>query len=237
MLNCKVCNILLIRKPSWIIKNKNHFCSMKCKSKFMKGKPTWNKGIKGKDSHMFGRKVYHSEETRKKISQNSRKYQTLETREKISNTMGRKKKTREHSFNISKGHKGKIMSEETKIKLSKHFQGEKSSLWRGGISFEPYDLNFTNRFKKIIKERDGNCCMVCHMSQYDLKLLKRYLQIHHINYDKKLTIKENCITLCQPCHAKTNFNRNQWVTFFQSLLKEKYEYRYDSEQKVILEYV
>ena len=71
----------------------------------------------------------------------------------------------------------------------------------------------------------------------EVKLLKRDIVCHHINYDKKLTIKENCITLCNQCHAKTNFNRTQWTIFFQSLLTEKYGYKYTIEQKVILEYV
>ena len=32
--------------------------------------------------------------------------------------------------------------------------------------------------------------------------LKRAFSIHHINYDKELTIKENCISLCIKCHSK-----------------------------------
>ena len=42
---------------------------------------------------------------------------------------------------ISKRQKGRKLKEETKRKLSIAFQGENSSLWLGGKSFEPYSKN------------------------------------------------------------------------------------------------
>ena len=65
--------------------------------------------------------------------------------------------------------------------------------------------------------------------------LNRALDIHHINYNKLLTISENCISLCNSCHTKTNENREHWTKFFQSLLAEKYNYKYSSENEIVLE--
>lgn len=64
---------------------------------------------------------------------------------------------------------------------------------------------FNKRFKKEIKDRDG-CCMICNVSIDNLRLLNRRIAIHHINYDRELTIKENCITLCNNHHSITNVN-------------------------------
>ena len=63
--------------------------------------------------------------------------------------------------------------------------------------------------------------------------LKRALNVHHINYDKLLNIPQNCISLCDNCHKKTNFNRNSWTKFFQELLSNRYCYNYSKENIVI----
>ena len=106
--------------------------------------------------------------------------------------------------------------------------------WLGGISFEPYDKNWDKKFKSSILKRDG-CCMICNISIEDLRLIKKQICVHHINYDKKLSIKENCLVLCNSCHMKTNFNRVHWTKFFQSLLSERYYYKYN-DGEIILEY-
>ncbi len=68
-----------------------------------------------------------------------------------------------------------------------------------------------------------------------MEKLKKPLFIHHIDYDKKLTIPQNCISLCNPCHTKTNFNRKYWIIFFHSLLLEKYNYKYSENNEIIME--
>ena len=64
--------------------------------------------------------------------------------------------------------------------------------------------------------------------------LKRNLEIHHINYDKKLSIPQNCISLCKKCHAITGHNRKHWTKFFQNLLLERYDYQYNEEREIII---
>ncbi len=100
--------------------------------------------------------------------------------------------------------------------------GEKSSTWRGGLSFIPYTKEFNKKFKNIIIRRDNYVCMKCGKIQ---EKNGKKLSVHHINYDKKLTIKKNCCALCKKCNSEVNFNREYWIKFFQFLLTKKYGYK------------
>ena len=111
--------------------------------------------------------------------------------------------------------------------------GNKNPAWLGGKSFEPYTPDFNKKFKEAIKERDNYCCVVCNKHQSELKI---ELCIHHVDYNKINTLPQNCLSLCQNCHLKTNLNRNSWKLFFQSLLKERYGYEYTIDQKIILDF-
>ncbi len=83
--------------------------------------------------------------------------------------------------------------------------GEKSHLWQGGISFEPYDSAFNRLFKELIREKFKHKCFICG---------KLAQHVHHINYVKKESIEKNVVLLCMNCHAKTNTNRDYWFAFF-----------------------
>ena len=63
---------------------------------------------------------------------------------------------------------------------------------------------------------------------------KRSLCVHHVDYNKELTIKENCITLCLRCNNEVNFNRPHWIKFFQSILNKRYDYIYNEKMEVII---
>lgn len=136
---------------------------------------------------------------------------------------------------------GEILRKEgIKIRAQKHYMkgkyiGSKHPSWKGGISFEPYGMDFGRKLKKLIKERDG-CCMLCNVCFEDLKLLKRNVHIHHIDYNKRNNFPQNLLSLCVRCHALTNHNRDKWIPFFQSLLVECYDYKYTSDQKIILDF-
>jgi len=41
-------------------------------------------------------------------------------------------------------------------------------------------------------------------------------------------MKKICCTLCNRCNSEVNWNRKHWVKFFQSLLSEKYNYKYNN---------
>jgi len=125
------------------------------------------------------------------------KHHSKETRNKISENNG-------------KGMLGKHHSEESIEKMSINRKGkalrEKSSNWKGGVSFESYPVEWTQTLKRAIRERDNYICQNC--SQYGDT-------VHHIDYDKKNCNPENLITLCRRCNSKVNFRREYWIEFFK----------------------
>ena len=88
-------------------------------------------------------------------------------------------------------------------------KGEKSPMWKGGISFEPYSTDWTETLRKSIRERDHYTCQLCSKPQGD----KAHC-VHHIDYNKKNSNPENLITLCVSCNFKVNTNRDYWTKYF-----------------------
>lgn len=94
---------------------------------------------------------------------------------------------------------------------------------RGQDRIEKDDKYYTKRYpsifqhiKKEIKKRDNYSCVFCNEKEHSNS--KRNHHVHHIDYDKKNNNIENLITLCQRCHAITNFQRPFWQTIFSALL-------------------
>lgn len=110
-------------------------------------------------------------------------------------------------------------------------QGVSLDKWEKFTSFEPYDKKFNIRFKKAIRKRDNQICLMCGVHREKLPIA---LCVHHINYNKLLTIPENCCSLCRSCNILANKNRKHWTKFFQSILSEKYGYQYDENQLPII---
>ncbi len=148
-------------------------------------------------------------------------------------------------------------SEETKRKMSKKMEGhpnfntelkgcfqkghpgmsrENNPNWNDGSSFEPYDINWTPKFRRAIRKRDNQICMLCRIHR---EKLYRALDVHHINYNKKMSIPQNCISLCVKCHnGIVHANKKKlgyWKTFFQSLLSKEYDYQYAKTGEIIFE--
>ena len=206
-----------------------------------------NYGMKGKHQSKesrikiglasIGRHV--SEETRKKLSEvntgrifseehksnlrKSKQHISEETKIRMRENHPRAMLGRHHTEEARRkiGLAARNISQDTRDKMSISHSGDKTNFWNGGISFEPYSIEFNERFKEAIRIRD-NCCMICNSNEKK----GRKLNVHHIDYNKLNSTKENCIALCDSCHAKTNNNREQWITFFQSLLSKKYKYIY-----------
>jgi 5-methylcytosine-specific restriction endonuclease McrA len=156
---------------------------------------------------------HHSKEIKKKIANaNRRRKFSEETKRKISKIKKGKKKSEETKKKMSEARKGKHRTEETKRKISEAHRGEKSHFWKGGISYEPYSIDWTETLKRSIRERDHYICQVC----WDYGNT-----VHHTNYDKKNCNPENLITLCNSCNSKVNHNRKKWIRFFMrgNLLK------------------
>jgi len=165
-----------------------------------------------------GRKAYWL--TKRNLENNP--MNNLETRKKSSRTQLNKFKDKDYKARFLKTNRGIFE------------KGENHPYFNNWSSLLPYDKKFNDKFKRFIRERDG-CCLLCNVSFEDLRLLKRQINVHHINYDKKLSIPQNCATLCNPCHSKTNTNRPHWTKFFQSLLAERYGYKYNENKEIVLE--
>ena len=113
----------------------------------------------------------------------------------------------------------KFNTEKTKRKMSEAHKGkhirEKNCNWKGGISFEPYPLDWTDDLRESIRKRDNFICQLCGIHQDELN---RKLHIHHIDYLKDNLDPQNLISLCNNCHQKTNFNRSYWINYFNKNL-------------------
>ena len=99
---------------------------------------------------------------------------------------------------FKKGHKGMI--------------GILNPSWLGGKSFEEYGREFNKILKEKIRKRDNYKCNLCDIHQNNLR---RKLDVHHIDYNKRNNNQNNLISLCHRCHLKTNHNRESWKNYFK----------------------
>jgi len=220
--------------------------------RFFKGFIPWNKQYNEKKCKTCDN-IFHykpSQCLRKYCSKNCqyknkewRKIQSINTSKILLGTKRRlgKKFTKEQLINISNSLKGRktwnknktgIWNKEQLVNISCTQRGIPIKQFDKFISFEPYNENFNRSFKIDIRKRDNYCCLLCKLHQ---EKNKEALSIHHINYDKQISIPANCCSLCRSCHAKTNHNRKQWKQFFQSLLNERYNYQYNLQGDIIIE--
>lgn len=150
-------------------------------------------GKMGEKNPMFGKKVWNSGRSDLPPSWNKGK-----------------KLTEEHKKKLSDSHKGYVMPESQKKKISRPL--DKHWNWNGGKSFEPYPITFNSQLKDRIRVRDNFKCQLCGVPEVETE---RILSVHHIDYDKKNCSSENLVCLCVRCHTKTNANREQWKRFFE----------------------
>ena len=106
-----------------------------------------------------------------------------------------KKMSEEWKLKLSKSHLGNKLTIEHRKKLSIALSGSKSFLWKGGIYNSKYPKIFNNILKQRIKERDNYTCQRCGEKN-------KRLDIHHIDENKNNNNQENLITFCISCHQK-----------------------------------
>jgi len=165
------------------------------------------------------RKGYkQTEENKKRISKtlkgrkgiNAGKKLSEEWKSKISKSMKGKHHTEETKRKLSESNKGKFRSEEYRRNISEAKRGEKNSQWRGGLSFNPYVIEWTDDLRESIRKRDDYICQLCGIHKDELIGRFKKLDVHHIDYNKDNLNPCNLITLCRKCHSKTNFDREKW---------------------------
>jgi len=130
------------------------------------------------------------------------------------NPMYGKHHSKETKAKIRKKAIGRKVSEETRRKLSKAGKGklslDKHPLWRGGVSYLPYSVDWNETLRRSIRERDKYSCQLCGALQGDKSFC-----VHHIDYKKDNSNPDNLITLCNSCHSKTNNKyRKEWIKIF-----------------------
>lgn len=70
--------------------------------------------------------------------------------------------------------------------------------WKGGKSFEKYPVGWNEILREDIRERDNRKCVLCGISESDLK---SKLDVHHIDSNKNNLDKRNLVSLCRVCHS------------------------------------
>jgi len=158
----------------------------------------------------------HNPDIAKKVSDSLKVYLKENPRNGDKNPFYDREHSEEYVKWASESRKGKwsYNNEQYIKKVENQPRGENCHLWKGGISFEPYSLDFNKQLKNKIKERDKYTCICGKETQK--------LAIHHIDYDKMNSDEKNLISLCYNCHSKTNSNREHWKIFFIGIINEKY---------------
>lgn len=176
---------------------------------FKKGCVPWCAGTKGlckPNSGSFKKGQKFSEKTKAKMSKAKKGRKVSEkTKEKI------------RQANIGKirpeisGENSPAKRPEVREKLRLANIGSKNPQWRGGLTQDPYGIKFNKELKSQIKKRDNYTCQEC-------GCIKKFLCVHHVDYDKQNNDRNNLISLCRSCHSKTNFKRKDWTKYFQDKL-------------------
>lgn len=85
--------------------------------------------------------------------------------------------------------------------------------WLGHIKPKLIYAGFTSKIRKIVRERDNNCCVVCGMTK---EQHGQNLHVHHIDYDKANNELENLATVCKYCHGKIHGAEELWQKILSS---------------------
>lgn len=131
------------------------------------------------------------------------------------------------SYRAHRGRVGKSPSKETRELQSKAHCGEKSYLWKGGISFGKYCPKFNRPFRRRVRARFEYKCVECGKTTEENG---ESLCVHHVHYDKKTCCKEGevvgdrkFVALCRSCHIATNNDREFWEDWFAEIIMEFYD--------------
>jgi hypothetical protein len=119
-----------------------------------------------------------------------------------------RKHTQESKDKMSKSAKGKIISLETRKKISSSLSGENAPNWQGGKTLENYTIRHGLEYRlwrESVFKRDDFTCLECGARNGNGKKItlnadhiKSFSQFPELRFDI-----DNGRTLCVPCHRKT----------------------------------
>lgn len=182
-------------------------------------------GKSGQDAPAYGRTMTPNIK-KALLEANVGRHLTEEHKAKISIANRGKVLSEDHRSKISRSHIGKHMSTETKAKLAIARSGERSSNWRGGISFEPYCPKFNENLKQRVRTFFEDQCLICGKSKEENG---KNLSVHHVEYNKAACCDGKMVTfapLCCECHSRTsNGNRQRWEDMLHRIIDEMYNGR------------
>lgn len=113
--------------------------------------------------------------------------------------------------------KGVKLSEETKNKIKETLL--KRNAGKPHHDSHVYQNSFWKALRKVVYQRDNWKCQECGCG-FNQKIKPN---AHHIDYDTSNNDLSNLITLCNVCHGKVNYKKDEWINYYQDkmLLKEQ----------------
>jgi len=256
---CQECKTVFFEKPSRVEGGRGKYCSPECQykaaSRLYRGtnNPTWKGGCPTKKCEECGKDFVPS---RGQIKLGKGKYCSTECmgKSQSKNRVGEnhpawvqkitkkcescEKEILRTEWQISRGH-DKYCSLDC---YGVAHRGEKSPMWKGGISFEPYCPKFNKRFREKVRKWFDYNCIICGEPEG-----KKILRVHHVYYNKQACCEVNVdgeyifnidneqvkvignpnkfVALCQSCHSKSNANRVYWARYFEEIINYWYQGR------------
>ena len=175
----------------------------------LKGHPYW--GLKK-----------HSEETKRKIAEKIRGRDISGWRHKIGKAMRGKKHSVKSRLKMSQSQKGKVLSEETKARISESMKRlglkpnrmalEKHWAWKGGVTSLNHRIRNSIEYKlwrKSVFERDSYKCIWCGSNKSGT-LNADHIKPFALYPELRLAI-DNGRTLCITCHKTTDSYMNSKI--------------------------
>ena len=215
LINCEYCNKEYYIRPSHFKRKKHHFCSRDCYGKWESGanNPSW------KDNYI--RCPICGEEFKPKDKNTkycSRKCMGLA--DHLKNSIDARCIVCGKRFRHIKATPPITCSKECANILHSLRMSGKGNPSYIGITQKGYK-DFNKKLKEQIKKRDNYVCQLCGLPDEENFCGNGYgLSVHHIDYDKTNCNPNNLISLCNHCHAKTNYNRERWKRILSQKLKK-----------------